>query len=73
MLILRHWFRVDLRRSALGGCPHWLLSRDPALTIGQFEQWWCAGGVLCRVIAVAGSRPRCEVVWDGERPVPLPP
>ena len=71
-LMVQHWFRVDLHRPNLGACPHWLLGRHPALTLDKFRGWWCASAALCRVIAAAGAKPRMEVVWNAEAPVPLP-
>ena len=71
-LMVQHWFRVGLRRPQLGACPNWLMARNPALTLETFQDWWCASSVLCRVVAVAGAKPRMEVVWDAVVPVPLP-
>ena len=71
-LMVQHWFRVDLRRPDLGACPHWLLARNPALTLEMFQDWWCASGVLCRVVS-SGAKPRMQVIWDANVPVPLPP
>ena len=70
--MLQHWFRVDLRRDQLDACPHWLLSRDPSITLETFQGWWCGAGALCRVILPAGARPKLRVCWDTHAPVPLP-
>ena len=71
-LMISHWFRVGLHRAALGVCPQWLLSRDPSLSTPQFTDWWCARGVLCRVIVYAGSRPKMQILFSDTHPVPLP-
>ena len=73
-LILQHWFRVGLSRSALGECPQWLLSRHPGISLEEFQTWWCASGVLCRtrVSPSGGVRPVLEVRWDVHSPVPVP-
>ena len=71
-LIVQHWFRVDLHRAGLDACPHWLLSRDPSISVGTFQGWWCGAGALCRVSLLAGARPKLTVRWDSHTPVPLP-
>ena len=71
--MLQHWFRVDMRLAAFRMSPHWLLSRSPSLTLDQFQGWWCASRVLCCVTVPAGARPHIALLWDVQRPVPLPP
>ena len=71
-LISQHWFRVDMRLADLNACPQWLASRSPAITLAQFQEWWCPAGALCRVHVLAGHAPKLQVVWDGQHPVPLP-
>ena len=71
-IIMRHWFRVDMRLSDLGSCPHWLVARQPALSLHDFQQWWCPPGPLCVLHDVAGAKPRLQLLWDAHSPVPLP-
>ena len=72
-LMSQHWFRVDMRLAELSTCPQWLSSRHPAITLAQFQEWWCPLGALCRVHVPAGSGPKLQVKWDMHHPVPLPP
>ena len=71
-LMLQHWSRVGMRRRDLGGCPQWLMSRDPHLSAEVFGQWWSAGAVLCQIVH-AGVRPQIDIRWDAHHPVPIPP
>lgn len=71
--MFQDWFRVGLRRSALGKCPQWLLSRNPAISLDRFWEWWCASEALCRVRVFTGARPVMKVLWDVHFPAPLPP
>ena len=70
-LMVQHWMRVGLHRRDLGGCPQWLLSRDPSMSVGTFGQWWCAGTVLCEIVH-AGPTPQMQIRWDASWPVPIP-
>ena len=71
-LMLRHWFRVDLRLAQLNACPQWLLSRNPAISLAQFQEWWCPSGALCCVHVLAGQRPQLQALWTAHFPVPIP-
>ena len=71
-LIVRHWFRVDMRLSDLNACPHWLTARTPSLTLEKFKEWWCPAGPLCCLQDVAGAKPRLQLLWSAQEPVPLP-
>ena len=62
-----------MRLSDLHACPQWLASRNPAITLAQFQEWWCPSGALCRVHVSAGGPPKLQVVWGHQQPVPLPP
>ena len=72
-LMMRHWFRVDLRLTDLHACPQWLLARNPSISLAQFQGWWCPLGALCRVDVVAGQQPKLRALWTAHHPVPLPP
>ena len=71
-LMVQHWSRVGMHRRDLGGCPQWLMSRDPHLSVDAFGDWWSAGGVLCEIVH-AGHRPHIDIKWDAQHPVPIPP
>ena len=68
-LIMRLGFRVDMRLSDLGACPHCLARRNPSLTLDRIKEWWWPPGPLCRLHAgAAGCRAALAAVVGDAQP-----
>ena len=61
-LVRADWQRVgsDLREVA-GTSPSWFPHRGAPPSEGEFEERWCAGGVIAALVPVANARPRLVV------------
>ena len=66
-LMSQHWYRVDMRLAELSACLQWLASRQPAITLAQFQEWWCPLGALCRVHVHEVVAQGCKL--DGTRSI----
>lgn len=61
-LVLRDWARVQGDVRAQAGVPlSWLRGRQPAMELAEFQQVWCAQGVIAVAGVDAGGRRRLEL------------
>ena len=67
-LVRADWQRVgsDLREVA-GTSPSWFPHRGAPPSEGEFEERWCAGGVIAALVPVANARPRLVVLFGSCR------
>ena len=61
-LFMLRWFRVDMRLSDTGACPH-LDDCVPSVSdLGQVQRVVVPPGPLCRLHAGAGAKPRLQLL-----------
>lgn len=75
--VLGDWHRVSSGGGLAGlssgvCCSTWLRGRHPLLTLTDFRKLWGPEGVLYKVTTTPGARPKLDILWSVQTPVPIP-